>query len=380
MTATAIYGKMGSNKSHFSLFYGLLLANKFKKKYLVANFPLHPEYLLKYCLGMGYYWNVNNLKIVYVDLESGGMDYILSFDDAIIIFDESALYTTARGSASVSTKNSKFHKELTQIRHRKNYLLTIAQNPQQIDSAIKNLCEEIVFCNGITMYSEELKTQKLYYRNVHLFIPENFEVWYANPRLRRNPIKSKILSKKWFGGFLKICDSYLFNVYSSFALVHEAGKSVYFCDSELQYTSTMQSDGFLIYQFSLSKVFSLTRDLPAVSGKVFKVSKYQYMPKLKEWAFQNLSNDLYKIILIIQKKYHISIYDIIEEAIERKLITFFILMFFFFTISIFIKCPLLFFFLCLGLFTHKRRKKKNVFTPRKYPVIWHPQVLDNKAS
>lgn len=356
MSVTTIYGKPGSNKSHFSIFYALLITNKFKKKYLVCNFPLHPEHLLKYCLAMGQYWNVNNLIIRYIDLESGGMDYILSSDDSVIIFDESALYTTARGSGSVSTKTSKFLKELTQVRHRKNILLSVSQNPQQIDSSIKNLCQEVVYCEGISTYCPELKTQKLQYRSVRTFLPENFEIWYGNPRLRKNPIKSKMLCKKFFGGFLKISDAQIFNIYSSFALVHESGQNINFSDSKIQYDGNMQQDGFIIYQYSLAKVFKIDR-------------KNIYIPKLKQWAFKNLWSDFYQILLLIENKYHISIYDIVQELFDRKLILILFILTLYFCIIIIIKFPpiLILLFFAFKYLTNKKVKKVSV---KKYPMIW----------
>lgn len=235
MPACCIYGKMGSNKSHFALWYALLLANKYEKPNLVANFPLDPDALFNYCKLYGHSWLLGNLKFWYCDTENGGVDKILSLDDSVVIFDEVALYITSRDSAHHSTRNSLFHKELTQIRHRRNYLIVIAQNQKQIDSSIRNLAEDVIHCEGFSVYSKELRSQKLIYRSARFFTPDNYEVWVANPRLRRNPIKSKLLGKKFFGGFLTIADSYLFNVYSSFALVHESGKHIIYPDSKIAY-------------------------------------------------------------------------------------------------------------------------------------------------
>ncbi|MHC5855217.1 P-loop NTPase family protein, partial [Nostoc sp.] len=234
-----IFGKMGSNKTHFATFYALFLANKLHKK-VVLNYLLHPDNLMAYCIKMGYQWLVQRLTesepvIYYCDVENGGLDYILSIEDSVVAFDEVALYVPSRGSGSVTTKSSKFHKDLTQIRHRHNYLLVIAQNHQQIDSAIRNLAEETFHCAGLTLYDEQLKSQKLWFKIVNRFVPDNYELWVSNPRLRRNPIKTKLMANKSFSGMLKLSDVELFSVYQSFGLVHEIELKDAFPDSWVTY-------------------------------------------------------------------------------------------------------------------------------------------------
>jgi hypothetical protein len=275
MPAIQIFGKMGSNKTHFATYYALLLANKYKKK-IVANYLFHPDNLMQYCQNMGYSWLVENLSkpeplIYYCDIENGGMDNILSLQDSIVLFDEIALYVPARGSGSVTTKTSKFHKDLTQIRHRFIYLIAIAQNHQQIDSAIKNLSEETFHCDGITFHDEKLGTKKLYYKIVNRFIPDNYEIWVANPRLRRNPIKTKIMSTKSFSGLLTTADVDLFGVYPSFGLVHQVNIADTFPDSFGTY-----------YKEPLSKnsTFSWAYILPLPQA----VCK----SKLRTWAYSKL--------------------------------------------------------------------------------------------
>lgn len=160
MPAVQVFGKMGSNKTHFATFYGIFIANKFKKK-LVLNYPLHPDNLLQYCRKMKYSWFVEQLSlsdplVYFCDVEKGGIDSLLSIHNSVVIFDEVALYVTARGSSSVSTKSSKFHKDLTQIRHRKIYLVCVAQNHQQIDSSIRNLVEETFFARVLLFMMRSL--------------------------------------------------------------------------------------------------------------------------------------------------------------------------------------------------------------------------------
>lgn len=245
MPATLVLGRMGSNKTHFSTFYAIFLANKLHKR-LVFNYLLHPDNLMEYCSKMRYSWLVEKLSgpepvVYYCDLEAGGLDYLLSIHDSVISFDEAALYIPSRGSAGVSTKTSKFHKDLTQIRHRHNYLIATAQNHQQIDGSIRNLVEEIFHCSGLTSYDEKLKSQKLWFKIVNRFTPENYDVWVSNPRLKRNPLKTKIMSNKSFSGILTLADLDLFNVYQSFGLVHELSLEKAFSDSKATYYKQLKT-------------------------------------------------------------------------------------------------------------------------------------------
>lgn len=229
MPAITIYGKMGSNKTHFATLYGLFLANRFKKKHFIANYQLSLKPLYNYCYKMGFDWLCTQLRqgnyVKFIDFSSDGgatgLNNILSVDNSIVLFDEVALYCPSRGSTFSSTKTSTFHKNLTQIRHRKLYLLAIAQNHQQIDSAIRNLAEEIFHCQGVTFYDEILQAPRLYFKRVDRFTPDNYEVWVSNAKLRRHPIKTRLLRNKSFSGILTKADSDLFNVFSSFDLVHD---------------------------------------------------------------------------------------------------------------------------------------------------------------
>lgn len=255
MPASMIFGKMGSNKTHFATFYAIYLANKLHKR-IVLNYLLHPDNLMEYCSKMRYEWLVSALSrkqpvVYYCDIEDGGLDYLLSIEDSVIAFDEVALYVPSRGLGSATTKTSKFHKDLTQIRHRHNYLITIAQNHQQIDSSIKNLAEETFHCAGLTFYDEKLKSQKLWFKIVNRFVPDNYEVWVSNPRLRRNPIKTKIMSNKSFSGILTLADLDLFNVYQSFGLVHEISLEQAFPNSKSTYHQESKLDSKFAWAYIL---------------------------------------------------------------------------------------------------------------------------------
>lgn len=293
MSVIQIFGKMGSCKTHFATFYALHMANKYRKK-IVSSYLFHPDSLLRYCRYMRYHWLLENLSrqeplIYFCDIEKGGIDYLLSVDKSVIIFDESSLYTPSRQSGSKTTKNSIFHKELTQIRHRKNHLLVIAQDPSQIDLSIKKLSEEVVFCASLCP-EDKYGVKKMIYKKVHLFYPDDFEIWFSNARLRRSPVKTSIMRKKCFSGLLKQCDIELFSVYPSFDLVHEADpvEGSFLQDSKYKYIPESFDDcpklGFRWY---------FIEPLPSIKP-VSLIVKYCYTKMLFEY---------WQIAVLLKKKY-----------------------------------------------------------------------------
>lgn len=54
------------------------------------------------------------------------------------------------------------------------------------------------------------------YENCLRFTQDNFKVWFADPKLRRNPLKSKILSNKSWQGLVSCIDAMTFQAYDSF--------------------------------------------------------------------------------------------------------------------------------------------------------------------
>jgi len=345
-----VYGKPGSSKSHFSIYYSLYLANKLKKKNLVTNFPVHPDYLLEYCRYMGYEWLSRNLICRYISLEDGGINYLLSFPNSVVIYDESALYSTARGSAASTTRNSNFLKYLTQVRHMKSILLCVSQNPEQIDSAIKNLAEEIIYCSGLSRHDSQLECKKMVWRYVYFFTPENFQIWYSNPKLRKNPVKSKMLSIKIFSGFMRICDTAIFNIYSSFDLIHDI-KDIDLPGSSIKYCQYHHDDGYISYCFAL----------PSVPGAFSKP------PLFKKWIYQNIHFNLHQKILTFDK--YFIIYKILYFLNNNKVCLiplFFVVSLFLLTIlNLFFHFPVVFVLAFIILFFFS----KNKFSKKKDKII-----------
>jgi len=215
MGISAIYGKPGKGKSHFATFYGIYLANLYEKK-LVSNFFFDPDKLALYCKLMGYSWlaeNLNNGIIYYIDCEKSLSD-ILSIKDSIVLLDEAAIFLPSRGSSHSTPKQ--VIKDLVQVRHDSQYLIYLCQNETQVDSFLRNLTEEIFHCNGQSKWCKKLRNQRLFWKTVHLFPPDHYAQWIADPKLRKNPFKTRILATKSWTGMLTVSDLLLFQVYDSF--------------------------------------------------------------------------------------------------------------------------------------------------------------------
>ena len=215
MGISAIYGKPGKGKSHFATFYGIYLANLYEKK-LVSNFFFDPDKLALYCKLMGYRWLLENLNkgiIYYIDCDKSLSD-ILSIKDSIVLLDEAAIFLPARGSSYNTPKQ--IIKDLVQVRHDSQYLVYLCQNEAQVDSFLRNLTEEIFHCNGQSKWSRKLRNQELFWKTVHLFIPEHYAQWVADPKLRKDPLKTRLLATKSWTGMLSVADLLLFQVYDSF--------------------------------------------------------------------------------------------------------------------------------------------------------------------
>jgi hypothetical protein len=215
MGISAIYGKPGKGKSHFATFYGIYLANFYEKK-LVSNFFFDPDKLALYCKLMGYSWlldNLGNRIIFYIDCDKALSD-ILSIKDSIVLLDEAAIFLPARGSANNTPKQ--VIKDLVQVRHDSQYLIYLCQNETQVDSFLRNLTEEIFHCNGQSKWSRKLRNQELFWKTVHLFPPDHYQQWVSDPKLRKNPIKTRLLATKSWTGMLTAADMLLFQVYDSF--------------------------------------------------------------------------------------------------------------------------------------------------------------------
>lgn len=71
------------------------------------------------------------------------------------------------------------------------------------------------------MWDSQLKNEKLIFKDVHLFQPAEFEVWFRDPKTRKNPVKVWVLALKHWKGIINGLDAQTFRVYDSFGLIEE---------------------------------------------------------------------------------------------------------------------------------------------------------------
>jgi len=224
MPFTAIYGLPGRGKSLLMLQRGLKLAEKYHLK-VVTNFQLDPVQLSYYC-------KINNFKWLFKNIPNGIFYYVssnknfaqfLQIQDAVILLDEMGLYAP---SCQSWTLPPEAHNAVANNRKRLQHLLFTAQYPAQIHSSIHKICSEILYAEGVAVWSEELRNDKLLFKDVHLFKPAEFEVWFSSPKLRKNPIKSIVLAEKHWKGVISCDDAQTFRVYDSFALLEKQDEKV----------------------------------------------------------------------------------------------------------------------------------------------------------
>jgi hypothetical protein len=210
---TILYGLPRKGKTLFMIQYGLILAEKYQKK-LVANFPFKPDYLVQLTKMMGLNWVLNNIDngiIIYISPNSA-FEEILSVPDSVVLVDEVALYAPRRdGGTPKQIKDA-----LAMSGKLSQYIIFSCQFPNQVDEGIKDFVQTIFHADGYSAWSPKLRNEVLVNKSVRQFTIENFKVWWSDPKLRRNPIKSKILTTKSWSGFLNCIDSFTFKSYDSF--------------------------------------------------------------------------------------------------------------------------------------------------------------------
>ena len=220
MGISAIFGLPGRGKSLFSTYFGLTLSEKYKRK-LVTNFPLKLEPLADYCRYMGLKWVSENLSndLIYYIRTDKNVAHIMAVKNSIILFDEAGVYLPARG-ATYNTPRELLD-GLCQVRHDGQHLIYIAQSDKQVDIAIRNLTEDVFQCDGIIQFSQALGNDELVWKNVYRFNPDGYAVYLGDPKVRKNPLKCRILANKTWQGPLSCLDSFSFTIYDSFKRLSE---------------------------------------------------------------------------------------------------------------------------------------------------------------
>lgn len=225
MPISLVYGKPGTGKSQFSLWYALKYAEAHDKS-LITNFLLNPLGLLQYCKianlpKLEYRIRSGDSRIYYQPLNDS-IDDLLLYPDSIIICDEAAIYFPSRGSTYKTPQ--KVLSDLVQVRHQNQHLFLLCQSESQIDSQLRALADEVFLCDGSYNFDGRGK-QRLIARKIMYFLPDQYDNWKTKPQIKKNPLKSRFACTKQFGGYLSIKDIYLFSCYNSFNLIHSESEA-----------------------------------------------------------------------------------------------------------------------------------------------------------
>lgn len=220
MPFTAIYGLPGRGKSLLMLQHGLRIAEKYQMR-LVTNFCLDP-------LNLAYYCKINNLRWLWENIPKGIIYYVsanknfaqfLQIKNAVILLDEMGLYAP---SAQSWTLPPEAFNAVANNRKRAQNIIYAAQYPSQVHSSIHQICSDILYAEGVAVWDNKLRNDRLLFKDVHLFQPSEFEVWFRDPKVRKNPVKVWVLaSTKHWKGIINCIDAQTFRVYDSFGLLEE---------------------------------------------------------------------------------------------------------------------------------------------------------------
>lgn len=224
MPFTAIYGLPGRGKSLLMLQRGLKLAEKYRLR-LVTNFQLDPIQLAYYCKINNYKWLMENIPngIIYYVSANRNFAQFLQIQNAVIILDEMGLYAP---SCQSWTLPAEAFNAVANNRKRLQHIIYAAQYPSQVHSSIHQICSEILYAEGIAIWCDKLRNDRLLFKDVHQFKPAEFDVWFRDPKLRKNPIKSIVLAEKHWKGVINCADAQTFRVYDSFGLLEKQDDSI----------------------------------------------------------------------------------------------------------------------------------------------------------
>jgi len=224
MPFTAIYGLPGRGKSLLMLQRGLLLAEKYRLR-LVSNFQLDPINLAYYCKINNYKWLIENIPkgIIYYVSANRNFAQFLQISNAVILLDEMGLYAP---SCQSWTLPAEAFNAVANNRKRLQHIIYAAQYPSQVHSSIHQICSEVLYAEGMAIWSDKLRNDQLIFKDVHQFKPSEFEVWFRDPKVRKNPIKSIVLAEKHWKGVISAFDAQTFRTYDSFGLLEEQDKKL----------------------------------------------------------------------------------------------------------------------------------------------------------
>jgi hypothetical protein len=224
MSFTAIYGLPGKGKSLLMLQHGLRIAEKYRLR-LVTNFNLDPACLAYYCKLNNFIWLWENIPkgIIYYVSANKNFAQFLQIPNSVILLDEMGLYAP---SAQSWTLPPEAFNAVANNRKNCQHIVFAAQYPSQVHSAVQQICSEILYAEGTTIWDDKLRNEKLLFKDCHLFGPSEFEVWYRDPKIRKNPVKVWVLATKHWKGIISAMDAHTFRVYNSFGLLEREDSNV----------------------------------------------------------------------------------------------------------------------------------------------------------
>lgn len=214
MAVLAVCGLPGKGKSWVLVYYALYLAEKHQRN-VVCNFWLDLNKVAIYCRMMNYSWLLSQLPkgvINFIDANTNLSD-LLVIRESIICLDEAGIFLFAREFAKTPRE---LLSALFQSRKYGQDILYACQYYSQVDVILRDLTEEVFYCNGTTSFDTKLRRDKLIIKNFHLFNVESFQQYKSDPKLKKNPIKTRLLATKSFTGMLSASEEYIFELYDSF--------------------------------------------------------------------------------------------------------------------------------------------------------------------
>lgn len=224
MSFTAIYGLPGRGKSLLMLQHGLRIAEKYRLR-LVTNFNLDPACLAYYCKLNNYTWLWDNIPkgIIYYVSANKNFAQFLQIQNSVILLDEMGLYAPSAQSWSLPPEA---FNAVANNRKMCQHIVYAAQYPSQVHSAVHQICSEILYAEGTTVWDDKLRNERLLFKDCHLFNPSEFEVWYRDPKVRKNPVKVWVLATKHWKGVISALDAHTFRIYDSFGLLERQDNNV----------------------------------------------------------------------------------------------------------------------------------------------------------
>lgn len=213
--------------------YALRIAEQYNLR-IVSNFLINQFALSYYCKVQNYSWLSENLSkgIIYYVSANRNFAQLLQVPNAVILIDEFGLYAP---SSQHWTLPPEAYNAIANNRKNLQYIIFAAQYPSQIHSSIHDICSDIVYCEGTTIWDSKLRNDRLLSKDAHAFDPAQFQIWFRDPKLRKNPIKVWVLAKKHWKGPLSALDALTFKCYDSFSLLERQDNLVKFGSESFDY-------------------------------------------------------------------------------------------------------------------------------------------------